>query len=128
MIVTEDDLVRFVGGQVEMQEVETRSIYRGEIASLELTGDANPGINIVLTWNAKAPLPIPTEWVRSDVLTYHISFAHYGVTNIGPSNAGEGDRLFMFSQIKGDLVVLYPADGSKLDQTKVKDPQPAAQQ
>lgn len=128
MVVTEDDLVRFVGGQVEVLEPETLSMYRGEIASLELTGDANPGINIVLTWNATANPPMPLKWIKNDVLTYHINFQHYGVTNIGPSHPGEGDRLYMFSQIKGDVVILYPADGSKLDLSKVKDPEPAAQQ
>jgi hypothetical protein len=105
-------LATFVGGQIEVQNEGERYIYRGEIKTAVV--EANE-VRITLNWMAKGEgyPPIPTSWVVENRLDYTASLEIYTVSE-------GGRRLCLNSLIIGELVVLYPSDGSKLDPTKVK--------
>jgi hypothetical protein len=111
-------LATFVGGQIEVQNEGERYIYRGEIKTAVV--EANE-VRITLNWMAKGEgyPPIPTSWVVENRLDYTASLEIYTVSDIGSGSEG-GRRLCLNSLIIGELVVLYPSDGSKLDPTKVK--------
>lgn len=120
MRLTTQMLTTFIGGQIEVQNPNEGYIYRGEIKTAVVEDNE---VRITLNWMAKGEgyPPIPTRWVTDGRLDYAASLEIYSVSNIGPSGGevGGGNRISLNSQIVGELVVLYPADGSKLDPTKV---------
>lgn len=121
MKLTTQLLVPFIGGQIEVQNQNEGYIYRGEIKAARVTsGELVIGLN----WMAKGEgyPPIPTKWVNSDPKNYALSLEISSVSDIGPSggDVGGGNRLCINCSIVGELVVLYPADGSKLDPSKVE--------
>ncbi len=115
------DLSRFVGGQIEAQNEVERYIYRGEISAIRMEGNS---LMVELAWMAKGEgfPPIPTRWVVSDNKPYRASLEIYSVSNIGPSSpeVGGGDRICLQSWVVNETTVLFPADGSRMDPTKVE--------
>lgn len=113
------DVERFKGGQMEIQNPNEGYMYRGEVESIAVANDA---LQVKFAWVAKGEgyPPLPNKWVKGDNLDYAASLEIYGVSNIGPSAEGGGDRLCLNSFIVGETVVLFPPDGSKLDQAKVE--------
>ncbi len=107
-----EDLTRFVGGQIEVQDDRGKYLYRGEIASLLLEDNT---LKVRLAWMAKAnhfPPHGPKDWTRDHQETYEASLILYGVSVIG-----EG-RICLNScgQFGGhELTVLFPNGGSVLD-------------
>lgn len=121
MKLTTEDLQRFVGGQLEVQNLNEDYLYRGEIASLEVTDgkpvegvtrDNNGDLKIKLRWQAK--MNDDREWEHSDRLDYSASLLIYSA-----SDAGDG-RLLLSGMYTGETVTLFPPDGSKLDPAEVK--------
>jgi hypothetical protein len=121
MELKKDVLEAFKGGQAEIQNSNEGYLYRGQIESITLEGGE---VAIGFTWLAKGEgfPPLPKRWVKDDQLDYRASLLIYSVSNIGPSGdeVGGGDRLCLTSPIVGETVILYPADGSKLDPSKVE--------
>jgi hypothetical protein len=121
MELTTAMLTAFIGGQVEIQNLAEGYIYHGEIETAVVE---NKELRLTLNWMAKGEgyPPLPNAWVADDNLDYAASLDIYSVNNIGPSGdeVGGGNRLFLSSEITGERVALYPADGSKLDPAKVR--------
>jgi hypothetical protein len=121
MRLTTELLTPFIGGQIEIQNEGEGYIYRGEIKTAVVEDNE---LRISLNWMAKGEgyPPLPTGWVAERSLDYAASLDIYSVSNIGSSGyeVGGGNRICLNSQIVGELVVIYPADGSKLDPAKVK--------
>lgn len=120
MELTTETLAPYVGGQLEVQSENEGYIYRGEIASTVVEGG---NLMVKFTWLAKGvgTPPAITGWTNEDPpRDYGAAFELYGVSNIGPSPQGGGDRLCLQSTIMGELTVLYPADGSKLERSRVE--------
>lgn len=117
MELTEEVLAPFVGGQIEVQNTGEGYLYRGEIASIEITGAANrPELKVKLNWMAEA-VGFPTftgNWKVSDRLDYTISLMIYLISDIGD------DRIMLNSHIVGEMTVLFPKGGSTLDPAKVE--------
>lgn len=113
------DLARFKGGQLEVQNAQERYLYRGEIKDIKVEGG---NLAVEFNWLAegKGYPPVPEKWVNDEPRSYEASLEIYTISDIGPSPDGGGNRLSLQSSIVGEIVVLYPPDGSKLDPTKVE--------
>jgi hypothetical protein len=104
----------YVGGQMEIQNDQEGYIFRGEIAeAVVFKGE----LKVRFSWLAKGEgfPPIPTRWVKDNNLDYSASLEIYGVSDIGDG------RLALNCPYTGELVVLFPPDGSKLDPNTVVD-------
>ena len=121
MRLTTEMLTPFIGGQIEVQNQDEGYLYRGEIKTVVVEDNE---LRVALNWMAKGEgyPPIPTGWVADERLVYAASLEIYTVSNIGPSGeeVGGDDRICLNSPIVGELTILYPANGSKLDPAKVK--------
>lgn len=114
MQVDQATLDRFVGGEIEIQNQNERYIYRGEISGVVLDGDK---LHFDLAWMAKGVgyPPFPTGWERAHTLAYDVNLMIYVFSDIGD------DRLNLSSFISGEVTVLFPPNGSKLDQSLIKE-------
>ena len=121
MQVTSAMLAGYVGGQMEIQNQGEGYLYRGEVKAI---GVENNEIQAKFTWLAKGEgfPPIPNKWIKDDRLDYAASLDIYSASNIGPGGGevGGDDRLCLNSPIVGEMVILYPPNGSKLDPAKVE--------
>lgn len=116
----DEDLQQFVGGQIEIQSEGEQYIHRGEISGIRVE---NKELVVELVWMAKGvDWPLPTKWVATENTPYQISLIVCSVSNIGPTggDVGGGDRICLQSFFVGETIILYPADGSKLDLAKVE--------
>lgn len=114
MQVDQVTLDRFVGGEIEIQNQNERYIYRGEVSGVTLNGDE---LHFDLAWMAKGVgyPPLPTGWERDHTLVYDVNLMIYTFSDIG------GGRLCLSSFITGETTVLFPPNGSKLDQSPIKE-------
>jgi len=128
MRLTTAEVTRFVGGQMEIQNQNEGYMFRGEIATIAIEENS---LVAKFNWFAKGEgyPPLPKRWVKDDNLDYAASLEIYSVSDIGPSGGevGGDSRLCLNSSIVGEIVVLFPPNGSKLDRAKVEglDPVPA---
>jgi len=106
---------------MEIQNSVEKYIFRGEIESIAVEGSE---LKVKFAWLAKGVgfPPIPQKWVKDDKLDYAMSLDICAVSDIGPSggDVGGSNRICIDCQIVGELNVLFPPDGSKLDPTKVE--------
>lgn len=111
------DVSRFVGGQIEIQNPDEGSLFRGEIAYIEGDGEE---LRADLNWLAQGEgyPPLPKRWVRDHRTQY--CAAYYSVQDIGPGSDGGGSR-FSLQTFSGELVVLFPPDGSRLDPAVIEE-------
>ncbi|SRR6266702_5283488 len=116
MELTPEMAAGYVGGQIEVQNQGEGYYYRGEIATatVEGTGD-NATFKATLNWMAKGVgSPLPSRLVSDTRLTYKASLSIYHVSVI------RDGRILLQSPIVGEIVVLFPPNGSKLDPSKVE--------
>lgn len=113
MRITSEMLVKYVGGQIEIQNQNEEYLYRGEVKDITVE---NNELKVLFSWLAKGEgfPPFPNKWVKNDRLDYSASLEIYS-----PSYISDG-RLCFNSFIVGEVVVLYPSNGSKLDPAKVE--------
>lgn len=111
--MTIDDLPVYVGGQAEIQNPGEGYLYRGTIKEIRLEGST---LKIGFTWLAKGVgyPPVPTSWVRDEKLTYEAAIAPQSVSDMGPGREG-GSRLLAYTY-SGEMVLLIPPDGGKLEE------------
>lgn len=107
-----ETLQPYVGGQLEVQNVQQGYLYRGEVKSVAMDG---PMLTFKFAWMALAEgfPPVPMRWVPSPVEAFTFHMACYRASNIGPGETGS-DRLSLMEVGGSEIAVLYPADGSKL--------------
>ena len=108
--LTTESLARFVGGEAEIQSQNENYLYRGEIATITVN---NGILAIEFAWQAKncggAPPQTTQEWENQEDLTYGIELQLFAQSDLGQ------DRLGLYSPIMGELVSLFPSDGSKMN-------------
>jgi hypothetical protein len=106
-------LDRYKGGEIEIQNQGEGYIYRGEINKATTDGHE---LYFELNWMAKgANYPFPSSWERDDTLIYRVDLAIYIASDI------DDGRICLNSMITGEITVLFPPNGSKLDQSKIKE-------
>ena len=108
-----DRLTPYVGGQMEIQNQREGYMYLGEVAEI---GIENDKLKAKFKWLAKAEgfPPLPTGWVKDNIIDYYASLEIYSSSDIGDG------RIALTSPAVGETVVLFPRNGSKLDPAKVK--------
>lgn len=103
------------GGQLEIQNPEKNYVYRGEVSSIQCEDSI---VTFTFKWLAKGPYP-PSKWTSDDKRTHEIDLRKCKASDIGPGE--EGDTRIMFSgPDTTELAVLFPANGSKLDPSRVE--------
>lgn len=119
MKLAAEDVVRFQGGQMEMQNPDDGYIYRGEIETITVE---NGKLKVTFAWLAKGVgyPPIPIKWVKCGRFNYMVSLEICSVQDIGPSDSEVGGDNRLLFDIFGEVVVLFPPNGSKLDRSKVE--------
>ncbi len=119
MLLTTESLKRFEGGQLEVQNEDEGYVYRGKIDKIRVE---NNRLFIVLRWNARGDQFPPKKWVNDENLLYNISLVIYTSRDIGPSDhpIGGDNRLSLHCPYTGELAVLFPPNGSKLDPQKIE--------
>ena len=113
MQLTTQAVAKFTGGQMEIQNQNEGYLFRGEIKAIAVK---NNELKVKFAWLAKGEgfPPIPKRWVKDDNLDYGASLEIYQASEIGDG------RLSLNSPIVGELAVLFPPNGSKLDPSKVE--------
>jgi hypothetical protein len=114
MELTQEMADRFVGGQLEVQNRNENYLYRGEIATVKITGDDANTRSLTVTFNWFAQMQEDFKWSGSEPTPYTVSLLIYSVSDIGDG------RLSLYSYITGETTVLFPPGGSKLDPAKVR--------
>ena len=117
--LTNEILALYIGGQLEVQNISESYIYRGEIKVVRIE---NNEVQIILEWMAKGEgyPPLPLSWIYSDSLVYAADLDIYSVSNIGPCSDGGDDRICLQSAATGEVTILFPSNGSKLDRSQIK--------
>lgn len=121
MKLTTEGLQRFVGGQLEAQNMKEHYLYRGEIAEIEVTEGTSFGdrpadecgdLKIKLAWMAK--MAKMGEWKADSNLDYSASLIIYSASEISDG------CIFLSGMFTGENVALFPKGGSRLEPEKVK--------
>lgn len=109
-------LEQYIGGQAEIQKNKDEDyLYRGEIKSITIKDN-----NYIIIFNWIAELDKTTAtWKLCESRPWQADCNAYAWQNIGPGSEG-GDRFLFHSDLTGELVVLFPPDGSKLDFSRVE--------
>lgn len=121
MILTDEMLAIYVGGQLEIQNDRARYLFRGEIASAQIIDHGY--LKFDCKWMAKAR-EVPGKpgdqvfplggWVADNNLGYQMKLDYYAASDIG------NGRLAFFCDRSGELTILYPSGGSRLDPSRVE--------
>jgi hypothetical protein len=116
MELTPEMAAHYAGGQIEVQNEGEGYYYRGEIATTTVEGTGEDAtFKATLAWMAKGVGdPLPARLVNDTRLTYEASLLIYSVSDIGDG------RTLLQSSIIGEITVLFPPGGSKLDPSKVE--------
>ncbi len=107
-------LAEFIGGQIEIQSLQGKYIYRGEIKSAAVESGE---LSVMLSWMAKGEgyPPVPKQWVVDPHSRYDITL----VLCSSIANIGDG-RICLQNPYTAELVVLFPLGGSRLEPVRVK--------
>ncbi len=116
---TTQSFARFVGGQIEIQDVREGHLYRGEIASITIE---NGHICFKFAWLARCvdPLAVQKEWINEEKLDHEASLIVCTFNDIGPSSTGGDNQVCISAGMGVEIFVLYPPNGSKLDPARVE--------
>lgn len=113
MFAINEMLSKYVGGQAEIQNTNEGYMFRGEIKTIAIEENE---VRIKFAWFARGEgfPPLPNKWVNNDRLDYAADLQIYNFSDIGDN------RLCFESAIVGEMVILYPLGGSRLDPAKVE--------
>jgi len=118
MNLTNEKVAEFVEGDMEIQNKNEGYLYRGPIKSATIE---NNMFLVKFAWIAKGKRyrlwPWWINWKKEDKFAsdgYVRNLKLYGVSEIG------NDRLSLYSFTTGELLILFPPNGSKLDPAKVE--------
>jgi hypothetical protein len=113
MRLTKKELDTFICGDMEIQNKNGDYLYRGPTKTIIINNNI---FKVKFGWLAKAenyPLSLG-EWLNFDNLDYEISLKIYSIFK------DEKGRLLFHSPMIGEIAVLFPKNGIKLDPSKVK--------
>ncbi len=120
MRLSSEILAPFVGGEAEIQCTFPGSqegyLFRGKIQSAAVS---NETLVLTFVWLAKGigfpPLP-SGGWKREEIARpYAASLLACEAQDIGPGTEG-GNRLCLSFAVTNETVILFPPDGSKLQE------------
>ncbi len=125
MQLTQEVLDRYIGGQIEVQNPREGYLRRGEIATISID---LADLVVTLKWMAEGEgfPPLPKRWVNCADLFYEANAMFLSARDMGPGLEGGGTRLFLEAHMSGEIITLFPPDGSKLDRSQVVGLEPAA--
>jgi len=114
--LTPEIAARYASGQIEVQNPRKDYIFRGEIKTATVEGSGGGAtFKATLKWMAKGlGRPVPSRWVNDTDLTYEAGLLIYAVSDMGDG------RMRLVSSIVGEITILYPPGGSKLDPSRVE--------
>ncbi len=119
MKLTPDLLADYIGGQMEIQNHVEDILYRGQITELVIRKNK---LCATFAWMAKAenfPLvAVPIRWLAHDMRTYYVDLSIYRARDMDRGSKG-GMRILLSSPTTTELIILFPADGNKLDPQRV---------
>lgn len=108
--ILNQQLARYVDGQIEIQNPYEEYLYRGEIKKIRVESDGNGGeLRVKFSWLKKME---DWKWKYDPVLDYAAGLIMYSHSDIG-----EG-RLAFRCPINHELAVLFPKEGSRLEGSK----------
>ena len=112
MQLTTQAVEKYSGGQMEIQNQNEGYLFRGEVATIVVEDNE---LRVKFVWLAKGEgfPPLPKRWVKDDKLDYCANLEIYHASDLGDG------RLALHSPIVGELSVLFPPNGSKLEPAKV---------
>ena len=119
--LTQSRLALFIGGQIEIQNLSEGYLLRGEITGIQVRDEE---LHIALEWMArkKGHPATSEEWVMDDRREYVMNLRAYTPRDMGAGAQGGGSRLALDSSPdgQGEIVVLHPCDGSRIELASVK--------
>lgn len=101
-------LAEFVGGDAEIQNPNEGYVFRGTIERAFVDAE-----EFHIVFSRIAEMVRPGEWVERDTKPYATSLRIGSFSEIGE------ERLAFNSPIIGELTVLFPVGGSRLEWSKV---------
>lgn len=115
MKLTTEIVQRYVGGQLEIQNMSEHYVYRGEIETAEVVGvdptDSTSGaLKIRFKWLAKMG---EGGWHAQENLDYNASMILLHASDIGQG------RIHYSLTFSGESATFFPPGGSKLDPARV---------
>ena len=107
-------LAGFVGGDVEIQNPNEGYLYRGPTTNLKVE---NGILKIEFEWMAQGEgyPPIPSRWVSTNKTKYEADLMFCSEMK----EDSLGRIVFTYNAV-GEIVVIFPVNGSKLGIEKVK--------
>jgi hypothetical protein len=111
--LTTAGLVRYIGGQAEVQHPTEGYLYRGEIENVFIQDD---DLKIKFSWVAKGEgyPPLPTRWINSERLDYAVNARLCYVVEHGEN------RIVLQARVVGEIIVLFGPSASRLEPEKVE--------
>lgn len=113
MQLTNERLAEYIRGQMEVKNSDEGYLYHGEIEAINIEHGL---LNVRFAWIATTKSFPKTSgfWVMDNCLDYSASLEVFTPHEI------EDDRICLSSCAVGELVVLHPPGGSKLDPAEVE--------
>ena len=115
--LTEVDLSRYAGGQIEIQNTLEEYLYRGEIGSIDIRAeDGHSSLVVIPKWMASMPeFPIPSgHWVATPPTEYGVDLRLYDSFSMADG------RLCVTSVIFQETAILFPPSADPLDPHRVE--------
>ncbi len=111
MELTAELVAPFVGGQIEIKNMDGKYLFRGQIATIDV---ANQAFVVTLDWMAEnIEFPSGVQWVKDDNLTYEVFIRLHSI------RIDEGHLTIVFPSIR-ELVTLFMQDESTLNSSVVE--------
>jgi hypothetical protein len=113
--LTKEDVTPYVGGQIEIQNPNEGYIFRGEILTITINGEGDSAVlSVTLSWMARGIGLPPIGWETDDELDYGLGLAMSVTSRLSDA------RLRVKPSIIGEIIVLFPPGGSRLDPALVE--------
>lgn len=119
MVAQRLDLDAYVGGEMEIQNQNEGYIFRGRVKSFVIDDGV---LRIQFAWLAEGKGILPIGWKIVDRKEYSLYLDLCAVSGIGPSSEhiGGEERICFNCPAIGELCVLFPPDGSRLNKEKIE--------
>ena len=108
MRLTNEEVARFAGGELEIQNTHEDYLFRGEVERVWVDGNT---MHVRFKWLAK--MGEDGQWYADGKLDYSVSLEIASFSDIGK------DRLHYQVMYVWERGTFFPPDGSKLDPSKV---------
>jgi len=112
MELTAELVVPFVNGQIEIQNMDGRYLFRGQIATIDVTDQT---FVVTLAWMAEnIAFPYGVQWLKDNNLTYEVFIRLHSIR-------AEETRLVIIFPLIREIVTLFMQDTSMLDPSVIEE-------